>query len=120
MTITKQLLGRARDGVIEVVEDGRTTVYGAPGGDPDIRVRITVNDPRFHRALLRGSLGLATSYMDGWWDCDDLVGAIRIAARNVHRFDEWRRRFRPVLAPVQGALAFARRNTVARSRRQIA
>jgi cyclopropane-fatty-acyl-phospholipid synthase len=38
----------------------------------------------------------------------------------VHRFDRVRRTFRPVIAPVQYAVGLVRRNTVARSRRQIA
>ncbi|NTU93407.1 MAG: cyclopropane fatty acyl phospholipid synthase [Chlorobiaceae bacterium] len=34
---------------------------------------IRVHDPRTHRkAMLEGNLGLGESYMDGWWDCDDL------------------------------------------------
>lgn len=34
---------------------------------------IKVHDPRFFRkVLLQGNLGLGESYMDGWWDCDDL------------------------------------------------
>lgn len=36
----------------------------------DLRVR----DPRFYRRVLAdGSLGLGESYMEGWWECDDLV-----------------------------------------------
>ncbi len=38
---------------------------------------ITVHDERFHERVLRdASLGLGESYMDGWWDCDDLDGMI--------------------------------------------
>ncbi len=34
---------------------------------------IRVHDPRLYRkAILQGNLGLGESYMDGWWDCDDL------------------------------------------------
>jgi cyclopropane-fatty-acyl-phospholipid synthase len=34
---------------------------------------IKVRDPRlFRRALTEGTLGLGESYMDGWWDCDQL------------------------------------------------
>ncbi|HEY4210865.1 MAG TPA: cyclopropane fatty acyl phospholipid synthase [Steroidobacteraceae bacterium] len=34
---------------------------------------IRVNDERmFHRVLAHGSLGAGESYMDGWWDCDQL------------------------------------------------
>lgn len=38
---------------------------------------IQVRDPRvFGRMLAHGSLGLGESYMDGWWDADDLDGFI--------------------------------------------
>jgi cyclopropane-fatty-acyl-phospholipid synthase len=117
--LVHRLLERTRDGQITLVEGTSRTTFGDRGGEPPLATTITVNDPRFHGHLLRGSLGLATSYMDGMWDSDDLVGAIRIAARNVHRFDRLRRTFRPVIAPVQHTLALARRNTVARSREQI-
>ncbi|MFT5232642.1 MAG: cyclopropane-fatty-acyl-phospholipid synthase [Candidatus Krumholzibacteriia bacterium] len=34
---------------------------------------ITVNDDRLYQRLMGdGILGLGESYMDGWWDCDDL------------------------------------------------
>lgn len=49
---------------------------------------IHVHDPRFYaRVLAHGSLGLGESYMDGWWDCDDLPELFyRIAAGGVeHR-----------------------------------
>jgi cyclopropane-fatty-acyl-phospholipid synthase len=35
----------------------------------DIRVR---NDRFYTRVLTAGTLGLGESYMDGWWDCEDL------------------------------------------------
>ena len=34
---------------------------------------IQLNNNNFYRRLLSdGSLGLGESYMDGWWNCDDL------------------------------------------------
>ena len=34
---------------------------------------IQVNDPRLYRRIFRhGSLALGESYMDGWWDCQEL------------------------------------------------
>ncbi|SPQ01418.1 cyclopropane fatty acyl phospholipid synthase (unsaturated-phospholipid methyltransferase) [Candidatus Sulfobium mesophilum] len=34
---------------------------------------IRVKDERFYQRVMReGSLGLGESYMDGWWDCDEL------------------------------------------------
>ena len=35
----------------------------------DIRV---LNEKFYSRALRQGSLGLGDSYMDGWWECDDI------------------------------------------------
>jgi cyclopropane-fatty-acyl-phospholipid synthase len=118
--LVHRLLGRTQEGRITLVEDGVATVFGDAGGDPALAVTITVKDPRFHAQLLRGSLGLGTSYMDGMWETDDLVGVVRIAARNVHRFDRLRRTFRPAIAPVQHAAGLVRRNTVRRSKAQIA
>lgn len=49
----------------------------------DIRINgkrpwdITVLDPRtYDRVIANGSLGAGESYMDGWWDTDDLVGML--------------------------------------------
>jgi cyclopropane-fatty-acyl-phospholipid synthase len=39
---------------------------------------LQVHDERFFpHVLAQGSLGLGDSYMDGWWDCDDLVEFIK-------------------------------------------
>lgn len=47
-------------------------------GEP--KVTVTVHDTGTFAALLRqGSVGLAQSYADGWWECDDLTGLVRIA-----------------------------------------
>jgi len=41
------------------------------GGDKPWDIRVA--DERFYkRALREGSLGLGESYMDGWWDCEEL------------------------------------------------
>lgn len=38
---------------------------------------ITVHDQRIYDRLLRDAgLGLGESYMEGWWDCEDLAGCI--------------------------------------------
>jgi cyclopropane-fatty-acyl-phospholipid synthase len=59
---------------------------------------VRVHDERFYRRiLLRGSLGLGESYMDGWWDCDDLGEFFRriLASRRARGglpLVEWSRR----------------------------
>ncbi len=42
--------------------------------DGDRPFDIQVHDPRFFRRVLAdGSLGLGESYIEGWWDCEDLT-----------------------------------------------
>jgi cyclopropane-fatty-acyl-phospholipid synthase len=115
--IVHALLRRLRHGELLIVEPDRALRFGDSRGPQAV---VCVAGPRFYRSLLRGSVGLCESYVDGHWDCDDLVALTRVAARNVHRLDAWRRRFAFVLVPWQRCLRTLRRNTPARSRRQIA
>ena len=50
-------------------------------------VDIQVKDKRFYqRVLADGSLGFGESYMEGWWDCEDMVELIaRIATGNLEK-----------------------------------
>ena len=63
---------------------------------------------------------MGTAYTDGLWDTPDLTAVIRVAARNVERIDEVRRRLTPVREPFQRARAAFMRNTPQRSRKDIA
>ena len=120
--LSRRLVLRALRGIdggrLELREGARSTVLGRP--DAQLRATIDVHSPLFYRQLLRGSLGLADSYLDGQWECSDLVAMTRIAARNVGRLDRIRRAAHPLLAPAQRAARWLQRNTPRRSRRQIA
>ena len=83
MATPRRLLQRALDGLGDgqvTLADGTTaTVHG--DGQPC--VRIDVHRPAFYRrVVLGGTLGAAESYIDGDWDCDDLVGLVRLVAHN--------------------------------------
>jgi cyclopropane-fatty-acyl-phospholipid synthase len=53
--------------VEEILSAGGITINGA--GSCDIRI----NDNRFFRRVMTaGSLGLGESFMDGWWECENL------------------------------------------------
>jgi cyclopropane-fatty-acyl-phospholipid synthase len=115
-TVASILLARTRAGQIEIVDEsdgGRRHLFGPV--DSDLRVTITAHDAAFWRALARGSLRLAEAYMDGVWDCDDLVTLVRIGAREMPRLDRWRRPF----APLRSALTRVPRNTRKATRRHI-
>ena len=52
------------------------------GSAPDA---IRVHNPGFYkRVVLAGNLGAGESYMDGWWDCDQLDVALTRILRLGH------------------------------------
>lgn len=53
---------------------------------------LQVRDERFFvRTLLHGSLGFGESYMDGWWDCEDLAGLLaRVIGSGINARHTWR------------------------------
>ena len=113
-SLSTALLGRLREGRLEIADGGRRHAFGPAGSR--LRARLSVHDASFWRGLPRGSLGLANSYARGGWDCDDLVALVRIGAREMRRIDRWRR---PV-APLLSALSRVPRNTRAAARRHVA
>lgn len=58
---------KSKAAIKEILSQAGITV----GGDMPWDIRVT--DERFyHRVLREGSLGLGESYMDGWWDCEEI------------------------------------------------
>ncbi len=76
--ITRALMGIERGTLI--IEDGEASMrFGS--GEP--RAKATVRRPSFYRRVaLGGTVGAGEAYMDGDWDCDDLVGLMRILLAN--------------------------------------
>ena len=117
--LVHRLLRLARGGVLELRERDRPPVrFGALDPVEPLHAVLEVHSPAFYRALLRGSLGLAEAHMDGLWSSPDLVALVRLGARNGEALDRPRRWLRPLIGPAR-ALGRAR-NTIHRSRRQIA
>ena len=114
------LLARTRGGRLEIVEGQERHRFGEPVPERPLQVRVEVRSPRFYRRLLNGSVGLCESYMDGLWECEDLVALTRIAALNVQALDTLRRALAPVLIPLQRWGRWLARNTPGRSRSRIA
>ena len=76
-----------RETVVKLLADCDITLNGSR--PTDLRVR---NERFFTRVLVNGSLGLGESYVDGWWDVDDLDGFVSrlLAARLDERIRTWR------------------------------
>jgi len=112
-----RLFSNIADERIEVLEGGRRFAFGAPGAS--LRAQVTVRDPGVWRSLLRGSTGMAETYMAGDWDADDLLALIRIGARNMRGLDRARQRWRSVLAPAQRLGRLVPENDLLGARRNI-
>ena len=53
-----------------------------------LMVHVSVLDPAFYRAIAkRGGIGAGEAWINHLWECDDLVGLIRLMARNRAQFD---------------------------------
>jgi len=113
-----RLLSLIKDERIDLVDDRQSFSFGDP--DAELRATITVHSPRFYRHMLRGSIGLSETYMDGDWDTDDLVALARIGARNMAALDRLRRRWHPVLHRAQAVADMVPHNDIAGSKRNIA
>jgi cyclopropane-fatty-acyl-phospholipid synthase len=107
--------------VLRGVHEGQVTVVDGDGehtaGSPrdGLRTRVVVHDPAVYPALLARGKGMARTYAEGRWDCDDLVALVRIAARAMFRADPWRARLATATWPVKRVRA-SFRNTRRRSR----
>ncbi|HWI22313.1 MAG TPA: cyclopropane-fatty-acyl-phospholipid synthase family protein [Baekduia sp.] len=109
------VLSRIRSGSLTVVENGERTTFGT--GAPSALVEV--KSRQMWRKLMRGSRGLAESYVQGMWETPDLTAVIRVAARNVEGLDAWRRRWSIVRVPYQRVRTLFLSNTPRRSRKDI-
>ncbi|MFZ6694460.1 class I SAM-dependent methyltransferase [Stenotrophomonas acidaminiphila] len=103
-----------------VVEDPLGTLrIGQAGSGPAVTLRVL--DPGFYRALAtHGSVGAGQAYIDGLWQCSDLVGLIRLLARNRDLLDGMETGSARLGGLAMKALHALRRNTREGSRRNIA
>jgi len=78
-----RLAQRLNYGTLVVSDGASCKQYGTSRLDEPV-AQVTVADQRTYAALLRrGSVGLGQSYVEGWWDCDDLAALVRILIRNI-------------------------------------
>jgi cyclopropane-fatty-acyl-phospholipid synthase len=117
------LLRGMQDCALLVREGGESQAVATPAPDSrdTLRACLRIHDPDFYRrTAVNGSVGAAEAYMDGLWDCDDLVALVRILVRNRDRLDAMERGPARLGGAVMRAWASLRRNTRTGSRRNIA
>lgn len=101
-----RVLEGVKDGRLEITEPDAARSFGQTRFENPLTAKVRVNDPHFYTSFFRGSLGIAESYIDGEWECDDLTAFVRIGARNMPAFDRARAVYRVAERPVRtiGAL----------------
>jgi cyclopropane-fatty-acyl-phospholipid synthase len=83
-----RLLGRMRalrECQLTIIDALGENVLGHPAQNPaeTLRATLRVHDAAFYRAVAgNGSVGAGEAYIDGHWDCDDLVALVRVLVRN--------------------------------------
>lgn len=116
-------LAQLRDCRLIVEEAGTVHLLGQGEAHDGalLQARMRVHDPAFWRmAALNGSVGAGEAFMDGLWDCDDVVALMRMLVRNrdlLDQMDSGTARLGGVLMKVLHAFS---RNTRTGSRRNIA
>jgi cyclopropane-fatty-acyl-phospholipid synthase len=116
--VLERLQGLHR-GLLTIEEADTVIRFGNGAASPRVCVRVL--DPALYTALaLRGSVGAAEAFMDGAWECDDLVALVRILVLNrdiLEGLDSGLARIAGAVLRVAHGL---RRNTLSGSRRNIA
>ena len=111
---------RIESGELTIVDGNEVFRFGAATRDFDIKVRVTVHDPRFWGDIgLGGTIGAGESYMQGFWHSDNLTNLIRLFIRNRHVMDDMERGLARLTSPINKLLHALRRNSVTGSRKNI-
>ena len=116
---TLRQLAALRHGHLTLEDSGGISQFGCR--EAPLHARVQVRDAAFYRQLaLRGSVGAAEAYMEGWWDSDDLVTLVRILVANRELLDGLEGGAARLAGWALHAAHALRRNTRAGSRRNIA
>jgi cyclopropane-fatty-acyl-phospholipid synthase len=105
-----------------VIADGQEQYFfGNMSPGEGLTAAITVNDARFYGDIaFGGSIGAGESWMQGYWDCDDLVSLVRIMVRNRDLLDGMEGGLAWLTRPLQKLFHWANRNTRRGAQRNIA
>lgn len=112
-----------RDCRITINEGDETLILGtyAKKTSETLVAHIRIHDSSFYRQVgLNGSVGAGEAYMDGLWDCDDLVALTRILVRNRDHLDAMETGIARIGGSAMRVWGALMRNTRKGSRRNIA
>jgi cyclopropane-fatty-acyl-phospholipid synthase len=112
-------LSTVTHGRIIIVENEERLEFGDP--QSKLVAAVRVHHPEFYRRVaFGGTIGAGESYMDGLWECDDLVALARIMVRNQESQAKLESGLARLTAPLQRLLHRLNDNTRRGSRSNIA
>ena len=112
-----------RECQLTVIDALGETALGRAATSPTdlLRATVRVHGAAFYRAVaMNGSVGAGESFIDGEWDCDDLVALIRMLVRNRDLLDAMETGLARIGGLAMRAWYALRRNTRGGSRSNIA
>lgn len=110
-----------RHGVIEIRDGSQRHTFGRRAKSDTLQATITVNDARFYGDLAYGgSVGAGESWMQGHWQCDNLVDLVRIMVRNRDLLDGMEGGLAALSRPALRLFHWVNRNTRRGAKRNIA
>lgn len=114
-------LNKLKKGRLIIREGQQEYTFGEQLSEGEFTVTITVNSPRFYGDLAYGgSIGAGEAWMQGYWDCDNLVNLVRLMVRNRGMLDEMEGPLTSIARPLRKLSHLVNRNTRKGARRNIA
>ena len=113
-------IGAMTGGMLTIEDAFGSVRLGKTSTSDALNVSLRVHSPEFYRAIAgNGSIGAGESYMAGAWDCDDLVGLVRLLVRNRDLLDGMEGGLAKLGGLAMKALHSLRRNTRIGSRKNV-
>jgi len=111
-------LARLKIGRLKLTDGQSQFTFGA--GDAIETAHIRVLDPRFYSEIaFGGTIGGGEAYIQGYWQCDDLVELISLLLQNREVLDGMETGTARLTAPLQKLFHWVNRNTHEGARRNI-
>ena len=117
--VIKQL-ERLEFGCINLIDGDDSHRFGQTPNEASLTANIDVIDSSFYADIAYGgSIGAGEAYMNGSWQCENLVSLVRILLQNRHVLDDMERGTASLTRPLQNMFHWINRNTRAGARRNI-
>ena len=114
-------LRKIRDGRLRIIDGPGTETFGAVTLAGPFDVTIRVRNPRFYSdSVFAGTVGAGEAYINGYWQCDDLTGLVRLMVVNRHLMNNVDSGWSRLSAPLFNVAHWLNRNDKSGSRRNIA